>query len=370
MCGASLDASAKSEEDDSTSKKSGRVRQRTMSTKSDGEIAQVREQVRTAMNITESESAQGENDRTMSEDDPLSAYLEEVETDQVEPLDYHTPPAEMPDSAVQNEQATPFEEKRSIAALKSQRMEERMSGSSAPQAKIKPETAYVRTPESKSQAGMETGGRARGKGELQSFGKPKGEIPLQSVSEQPVVVTTPVEHVSTSEPVGEKKGPDIKPEPSPPKAAETTAASVESSAQTGSAGRTPVPGFGQVEARMTKPTKMRGRLFGWLVNYGDPDGSAVELREGKFFITRASLKNNDMLIDHESISTPHAMVVVDSEHGLRIQDLMSERGIFVRKRGADTYRREEDVMVVENGDWVRLGDVEFLVSLVPYVGVK
>ncbi|RMD88108.1 MAG: FHA domain-containing protein [Candidatus Dadabacteria bacterium] len=108
-----------------------------------------------------------------------------------------------------------------------------------------------------------------------------------------------------------------------------------------------------------------GRLIGWLVDFTNPLGKATELREDKFFITRDRLKDNDMLIDDESISTPHALVRVSVEGGVEIQDLMSERGVFVRRENTDSYRREEDRIELDHGDWVRVGDIEFLVCLVP-----
>ena len=117
------------------------------------------------------------------------------------------------------------------------------------------------------------------------------------------------------------------------------------------------------------PSK-KGRLFGWFVSYNTPSGEGIELREGKFFITRTSLKGTDLILEDESISTPHAMVMVSTEDGLRLHDLMSDRGIFVRRRGDNTYQKEEELVILENGDWVRFGDVEFLVTLIPYVGEK
>jgi hypothetical protein len=106
------------------------------------------------------------------------------------------------------------------------------------------------------------------------------------------------------------------------------------------------------------------------VSYSDPDGNATELREGKFFVTASSLKQSDLIIEDSSISTPHALISVSVEGGMQVQDLMSDRGVFVRRRGDDTYRREADVARVEHGDWLRFGDVEFLVSLIAHVGVK
>ncbi|MBX7145117.1 MAG: FHA domain-containing protein, partial [Oligoflexia bacterium] len=119
-----------------------------------------------------------------------------------------------------------------------------------------------------------------------------------------------------------------------------------------------------------KSEAQNGRLFGWLVNYSNPDGDATELREGKFFVTASSLKTTDLILEDATVSTPHALCVVNSESGFQVQDLMSDRGVFVRRRGADSYQREYEIVSIEHGDWVRFGDVEFLVSLIAHVGAK
>lgn len=108
----------------------------------------------------------------------------------------------------------------------------------------------------------------------------------------------------------------------------------------------------------------KGRLYGWLVSYSDPRGIANELRDGKFFVSRSSLKGTDLILDDESISTPHALVGVNVNDGLMIQDLMSDRGVFVRRRTADTYQRVLESTKIEHGDWIRFGDVEFLVAII------
>ena len=115
-----------------------------------------------------------------------------------------------------------------------------------------------------------------------------------------------------------------------------------------------------------KTGRMRpGRLFGWLVSFESADGRAIELREGKFFVTGTSIRGTDLVIEDPSISTPHAMMSVNAERGLLIQDLMSDRGIFVRAGERGQYRREENLVEVKHGDWIRFGDVEFLVTIVP-----
>lgn len=114
-----------------------------------------------------------------------------------------------------------------------------------------------------------------------------------------------------------------------------------------------------------KTGKMRpGRLFGWLVSYENPDGRAIELREGKFFVTSSSIKGSDLILEDPSISTPHALMSI-SDSGLLVQDLMSDHGVFVRAGDDGSYRREDGVIRVSHGDWLKFGDVEFLVIIVP-----
>jgi pSer/pThr/pTyr-binding forkhead associated (FHA) protein len=108
-----------------------------------------------------------------------------------------------------------------------------------------------------------------------------------------------------------------------------------------------------------------GRLFGWLVSFESVDGRAIELREGKFFVTGSSIRGSDLVIEDPSISTPHALMSVSADHGLLLQDLMSERGIFVRSGDRGQYKREDGAVELKHGDWVRFGDVEFLLTVVP-----
>jgi hypothetical protein len=119
------------------------------------------------------------------------------------------------------------------------------------------------------------------------------------------------------------------------------------------------------EGSSVRPGKMKpGRLFGWLVSYENPDGRAIELRAGRFFVTGTSIRGTDLILEDQSISTPHALMVI-TENGLQLQDLMSERGTFVRPQGEAQYSREDGVVEIRHGDWIRFGDVEFLVTIVP-----
>jgi len=108
-----------------------------------------------------------------------------------------------------------------------------------------------------------------------------------------------------------------------------------------------------------------GLLHGWLVNFSDPKGIGYELREGKFFVSHTPLKANDFVLNHPSVSTPHALMTLSDEYGLLVQDLMSETGVFVRREGDAIYRKEEEAVILGHGDWIRFGEEEFLVTLIP-----
>lgn len=107
-----------------------------------------------------------------------------------------------------------------------------------------------------------------------------------------------------------------------------------------------------------------GKLVGWLVSYADPKGEASELREGRFFVSGSSLKSSDFVISDPTVSTPHALVAAGLQDGLRIQDLMSDRGVWFRRKGQDSFQRVNDSIKLDHGDMVRFGEVEFLVCLV------
>lgn len=108
------------------------------------------------------------------------------------------------------------------------------------------------------------------------------------------------------------------------------------------------------------------KLFGWLVSFKSPEGQALELRQGRFFVTASSIKSSDLVIDHESISTPHSLMLVHPERGVLVQDLMSEHGVFVKRGDAGEYKQEEGTIPLRHGDWLKFGKVEYLVALLPY----
>lgn len=122
----------------------------------------------------------------------------------------------------------------------------------------------------------------------------------------------------------------------------------------------------QVAAPIVEQPKSSGdgQLVGWLVNFTDPKGRAIELREGKFFVTRKSFKSNDLVLDDASISVPHCLMRVQSGGVLEVQDMMSETGLAVKRQAKGDFVTEEKAKLA-HGDWVKIGTLEYLVSLVP-----
>lgn len=109
-----------------------------------------------------------------------------------------------------------------------------------------------------------------------------------------------------------------------------------------------------------------GELFAWLIHYGDnPKGAGIEIRNGQFFIGSERLREADIVIDNESISTPHILVKAGISEGIVVQDLMSEHGTLVKRAGESSYQEHKDPVEVSHGDWLRLGEYEVLVCIVP-----
>lgn len=106
-------------------------------------------------------------------------------------------------------------------------------------------------------------------------------------------------------------------------------------------------------------------LVGWLIPLGDV-ATPVALHAGRFFVTRRSLKPGDLILDDDSVSSPHAIVAVGLKNGLRVQDLMSEHGMSVRRRHEEQWEQVADPVALSHGDSVRFGRCEYLVCMIPY----
>lgn len=396
MCGASLEASEAEEESGEPNQASGRVRQKTISAQ--------RSDVSSALDSGSAEEEASADDRSfeapvveevLEEDpveeqdvkideedsaelmepeepdfaDPLSAYIEEVEEELDDSASDEKDEADITaqgvaKASVQDESDTTEEVAESVEASPVEDLPQPKEEAPPVERKAEPkvivesgakrnrglsfaEPAIPKKPEEAKKTEQQqpsTKEEKKSVAEEINSSKPAEELPVHAAKE----VEEPEEEVLDAEPEKEEAfDTELEQRPEPPKQAEP-----------------------QKAAKPRVASSRAGRLFGWLVSYSDPDGAAIELREGKFFVSGNSLKDSDLVLDDESVSTPHAMVSIGLDEGLVIQDLMSERGIFVRRREMDTYHREEETVKVGHGDWIRFGDVEFLVSLIAHVGEK
>lgn len=398
MCGATLDAAAVDESD--KEKKSGRVRQRTMSAP-DSELSSTATQVRaepaappvspsSPPPVSVAATADTAEEHDGFDDDPLGDYVSEVDDGAPVPPAAAAPQPVPPPAAVARPETPP-------PAAAEIELTDPAESSDVPAPSEAPERPRVI---------VESGGRRQfggGKPGGLSFGRPREEAKPASRPMPPPAPPAPPkapaapervapERVNHERRVEERTIPPVAREPQPQRVEprreeprreeprreeprreerrfegrEERGAPVERSAPVSR----PTPSPAPVREGVKRGESVAGRLHGWLVSYADPDGRSIELREGKFFVTGSSLKESDLIITDKSISTPHALVSVGGETGLRIQDLMSDRGVFIRHGESGAYQRREEPCTVEHGDWVRFGDVEFLVCLIAHVGAR
>lgn len=424
MCGAGLDANASQEAADQD-KKGGRVRQRTMS--------QPQSELNAAVGKLRAEEVEHEtpapsiqpkptpapeqatvpspmaiveapDDQEASEElDPLSAYIEEVDDEAASAADAGEATPSVSNEAASSEHRNgsaakapePVSSGIATAGVASIPAAHILVTKTAPVKTAPPAASaetVISTPAEEAPVAVksepvgqrviiESGMRRPGKGGGLSFGAKKEATPVEAPAKpQPdrQEVSAPAKPVVATS--------NATPSPKPVQRSEPRTPPVQTRA-TQSREEAPVVENREREERShnvssraqtaVKPSEgvkkaegQTGRLFGWLVNYSNPDGDATELREGKFFVTASSLKSSDLILEDSSVSTPHALCVVSTDTGFQVQDLMSDRGVFVRRRGADSYQREYEIVSVEHGDWVRFGDVEFLVSLIAHVGER
>ena len=292
--------------------------------------------------------------------DPLGAFIEEVPVEESVSSPIQAAPVNelngngFHEEAVSDDDMDPFSaeipETKISPPVAPKRSEQKASASSA---------------EQRTRVVIESGARKQGlqKNGL-SFGKGRSESvpPKPVISEDPrTLPEVPARHEARVLESEHKN--DIPPAVSQAKLKEETVKAFEHTEEI-----TEVKPMVKHEPKNSGPKPVeassKGRLYGWLVSYSDPRGIANELRDGKFFVGRSSLKGSDLILDDDSISTPHALMGVNVNDGLMVQDLMSDRGVFVRRRAGEAYQRVLESTKLEHGDWVRFGDIEFLVAII------
>jgi len=381
MCGAALDASQKREEPEPV-ERSSRVRQRTIS-QPENELSSAVERLRgeaveaTSGGEVEAPTIDGQNsaESELNNVDPLSAYIEEVEVEEQDEGKIAAEggvsagPAESigrEDGVAQAGQPASLTKESDFSAVeaKSAAVVDEKEPFPRDEAKSlqgeagKPESGFQSVREGRSRVIIESGMRRSGKSGGLSFGRPREETAI-SDGEREGVTSRRDDQLNRRH---QERGFERRQREAQPQAARR---------ENGKPNEQHAPASKERPAAAAKREEAgSGRLFGWLVSYANPSGTSTELREGKFFVSRSSLKPNDLLLDDASISTPHALIKVSASEGMQVQDLMSERGVFVRRRSADSYQRVTETVHIESGEWVRFGDVEFLVCLVAHGGTK
>jgi hypothetical protein len=109
------------------------------------------------------------------------------------------------------------------------------------------------------------------------------------------------------------------------------------------------------------------RLVGWLVSYGLSDlGAAYEIRAGRTFVsTKDGAGDRTIQLDDSSIASPHLAIRATQKHRVKVQDIFSDRGTFVRRSDSHDEQKIEGPVEVGHGDWIRIGDsVRFQVCLI------
>lgn len=338
MCGAGLDANAQADQSEEERKKTGRVRQNTLTRPSAGTQAR---------GPAEQPSPADDFD----DEDPFDIFSDDADDDvQLETADGG--------EDLENPLGSYLPEDQADEQTLEQTPERQAPAPSASVGQQQSEAAS-RSP----RVSIESGGRPAGKPSSLNFGKNRNEQTPQQTNaagRRPEPKAEP-RRDSRQEMRGARE--EQKPFASAPKQEAATERREQVNQHAGNEkgdqhrGRS---GGGRPEAQKAG----EGRLFGWFVSYDSAEGDAIELREGRFFISGSKLKDNDLVIADKGLSTPHALVSINSKSGLRMQDLMSEDGLHVRRNGSEKYQKEEATVVLEHGDWVKFGDVEFLIAVI------
>lgn len=133
------------------------------------------------------------------------------------------------------------------------------------------------------------------------------------------------------------------------------------------------PAPAKEEKKLTKTmagglSRSSGRLVGWFVHYHEAEAEPVEVYSGKFLVSGTRLRDSDLVIQDNSLSTPHA-IINSSGDSIILLDLMSEKGTALMRVGEKEFRSINEQVSVNHGDRVRFGNYEMLICTVPKIEV-
>ncbi len=99
------------------------------------------------------------------------------------------------------------------------------------------------------------------------------------------------------------------------------------------------------------------RLIGWLVSYAlDEKGVSFELRAGRFLVSSKEIDPGfTIVLNTDDISAPHLALSASPKHTLTVQDIFSEQGSFLVRKGSKEEIVIDGPVQVEHGDWIKIG---------------
>jgi Uncharacterised protein family UPF0547/FHA domain len=106
-------------------------------------------------------------------------------------------------------------------------------------------------------------------------------------------------------------------------------------------------------------------LVGWFVCFDDPKRKSIEIRGNKFFVTKTQIRSGDLVVDNDSVSSPHALVKVIDGGKVYLQDLLSEQGSSFKDPNSTEYNPVTDGVTISSGSFIKLGKAEFLLVMIP-----
>lgn len=119
--------------------------------------------------------------------------------------------------------------------------------------------------------------------------------------------------------------------------------------------------------------KKTAKLVGFLISYAhDSMGGYIELREGRLLVSNGVHSTDSCLvIDHESVSSMHAIMRISADGTILILDQLSEHGTRIKR--ADSGKEDQlmgDKTSITHGDVVIFGECEYHLVVIGSAALK
>ena len=108
-------------------------------------------------------------------------------------------------------------------------------------------------------------------------------------------------------------------------------------------------------------------VAGFLVSYDEEEnGEVFELRMGRLIVTSEPPGGgNYLVLDHESVSSMHAIVRMADYGEVQVLDQLSEYGTRIIRAGGKEEDLSGDKSTLHHGDVIIFGERKFIVCLIP-----